>query len=219
MDDRRCTLGLMMARPTVTSLADELGLPRDVRRLSNAKDGNAQLMGPVKAQVKAMLGDAWPEHYRAVVDEWSTVSVLPLFQLPAPTFLDYALPMAVIGDALHALPPYTGQGGNLALEDAADAADVLVDIVVHSKSRPDAVSALRSLEVKAAKRAAPIQTFGEKQRESLLRIVQTPNLEATFTPLMLFADPTKPPSFAARCGAAAINGMMALHRLDGFGMR
>eukprot|EP01095_Lingulamoeba_sp_RSL-Kostka_P003389 TRINITY_DN14375_c0_g1_i1.p1 TRINITY_DN14375_c0_g1~~TRINITY_DN14375_c0_g1_i1.p1 ORF type:complete len:471 (+),score=154.61 TRINITY_DN14375_c0_g1_i1:48-1460(+) len=62
----------------------------------------------------------------------------------------------LIGDSLHALPPWSGAGGNLAIEDAGDVFDIIDDHVKKAKTRDDLYKSLKdSISSKMLKRSIP----------------------------------------------------------------
>ena len=107
------------------SLARELGLSREVRGLVTER----KAVKRVRAAILEELSE-WPDDYRAIADAISGFRVLPLFMHPSDTETERlpedGLPLLCIGDALHALPPWSGTSGNFALRDASDAATALL---------------------------------------------------------------------------------------------
>lgn len=78
-----------------------------------------------------LAAESWEEDYRAASQAIDYVRVLPIFMHPsaAETVVVAGtedLPVLCIGDALHALPPWSGKSGNFALADAADCASAFI---------------------------------------------------------------------------------------------
>ncbi len=87
----------------------------------------------VKAFTKQQLS-SFPEQYQNLFDAIEGAWVLPMRMHPfceetlALTTPDSeGLPFLCIGDALHALPPWSGMSGNFALRDAADLSTSLIE--------------------------------------------------------------------------------------------
>lgn len=89
------------------------------------------LLADNKESLKARLrrnAEAWPGVVRSALESISdeTMNVWPFYMLPA--LERWASPkgrVLVLGDAAHAIPPTTGQGASMALEDAASLALIL----------------------------------------------------------------------------------------------
>ncbi|KAF9878902.1 kynurenine 3-monooxygenase [Colletotrichum karsti] len=96
-----------------------------------AAAGRREALLADKEGLKARLRrneEAWPGIVRSALEgiEDETMNVWPFYMLPA--LERWASPggrVVVLGDAAHAIPPTTGQGGSMALEDAASLALVL----------------------------------------------------------------------------------------------
>jgi len=154
------------------SLARELGLSREVRGLIT--EGKA--VKRVRAALLEELSD-WPDDYRKIADAISGFRVLPVFMHPSDTetgrLPEDGLPLLCIGDALHALPPWSGTSGNFALRDASDAATALLRLAragAHLPPSPVPESA-----------ALPVKEDGEKVENPDIGIVPTLRaLEASF---------------------------------------
>eukprot|EP00041_Stephanoeca_diplocostata_P023870 m.595106 g.595106 ORF g.595106 m.595106 type:complete len:474 (+) comp22399_c1_seq36:115-1536(+) len=143
--DRRTSVYYMTPSPNPRSLADALGLPHTTKFLSDNES-----LRKAKTWMHHELGDSWPPEYHECVDAMTAVATRPLVKHPAdPVFRNdpsdalHALPLVVIGDALHTVPPYTGAGGNLAMNDAID----VCDLVTTQAKDGISIAAMRALEV------------------------------------------------------------------------
>ena len=118
-------------------------------------------------KVKEWLHDELVFHnfskdYFSVINNIDAISIRPLMQHPQnPNFKeDMDLPLILIGDSIHAMPIYTGSGGNLALADASD----LADYIIQNNGFFD-IKELRNLEKRFIKRAIPIMTRGNSRKD------------------------------------------------------
>ena len=86
----------------------------------------------VRAHIQSNL-KAWPPMYAQACEAIEAVRILPLFMHPFAKDTEAKagtedLPVMMIGDALHALPPWSGMSGNYALSDASDLATALMAV-------------------------------------------------------------------------------------------
>jgi len=213
-EDRRATIGIMFQRDHIGDLADELGLARHSRVLTDAEPHELRR---VQGWIKEQLSDQWRDLHK-VVDSSVSLSVRPILCFPfAPTLRHGNLPLVCIGDALHALPSYTGSSGNLALVDAAALATALCEFLSEQDlDRTHLLEVLRSQEQSMIERARPVGEQEKSARELVLRILQTPHyLEECSTYKLFRGDGWTMWSAAAFALYSVIH---ILHRLDGFGM-
>jgi len=89
----------------------------------------------VKEGKRRLAHNDWPQKYRDMFDCVEGVRVLPIYMHPTKDVVEQEivegsddLPFIGIGDALHALSPWSGMSGNYALMDAADLATALLDL-------------------------------------------------------------------------------------------
>lgn len=146
-DDKRCTFTWMhhtemkneatgivpgagiQRQPQSQSLSAELGL--DSKRTWFSPKHDPVGFEKIKAFIKGDMGREWDSMYHQTVDSLSSIAIRPQFMLPtdpttASSSASASAPLICIGDALHAVPAYTGKGGNTALADAADLATSLL---------------------------------------------------------------------------------------------
>ncbi|KAF6831363.1 kynurenine 3-monooxygenase [Colletotrichum plurivorum] len=99
--------------------------------LDEAQAGRREGLLADKEGLKAVLRrneEAWPDVVRSALEgiRDETLNVWPFYMLPAlERWASPAGRVVVLGDAAHAIPPTTGQGASMALEDAASLALVL----------------------------------------------------------------------------------------------
>ena len=92
----------------------------------------------------------YPPDFVSAVEQSNSMALRPLLQHPGDVVFreDDDLPLILVGDSLHAMPPYSGSGGNFALADAMELADFLE---THN-TREYPISELRELEKKMLQR-------------------------------------------------------------------
>ncbi|KAF6805601.1 kynurenine 3-monooxygenase [Colletotrichum sojae] len=99
--------------------------------LDEAQAGRREGLLADKEGLKARLRkneEAWPDVVRSALEgiRDETLNVWPFYMLPAlERWASPAGKVVVLGDAAHAIPPTTGQGASMALEDAASLALIL----------------------------------------------------------------------------------------------
>lgn len=110
--------------------------------------------------IKSEMDELWSEEYRDALDSLDKITVRPFFMHPAnPNFIEDDLPLICIGDALHALPPWTGMGGNLAMHDTLD----LYALITGDEGIT--IRGLRDLEQGMCKRAAAQVKEAEERKK------------------------------------------------------
>merc|ERR1712232_198754 len=107
---------------------------------------------------------SYPPDYLSAVEASESIALRPLLQHPHDvTFREDDLPLILVGDSLHAMPPYSGSGGNFALEDAVELADYL-------KSHQNRVDTkeLRNLEKKFLSRTVGTLKRSNQTRDAII---------------------------------------------------
>ena len=99
---------------------------------------NPEQLEAVKRYYKQSLAHPdWPQCYRELFDAIEAVRLLPVFMHPMSEVVlgengvvqgSDSLCFVGVGDALHALPPWSGTSGNFALQDSADLATALLEL-------------------------------------------------------------------------------------------
>lgn len=116
-----------------TALVALVGLS-GVHRVSS----NPEQLEAVKRYYKQSLAHPnWPQCYRELFDEIEAVRLVPVSMHPMSELVlgehgivdgSDSLCFVGIGDALHALPPWSGTSGNFAMQDSADLATALLEL-------------------------------------------------------------------------------------------
>lgn len=86
----------------------------------------------------------------------------PQYYMPLDQTWEACSNITVIGDAAHVMPPYAGEGVNMAMKDALELSDCLT-----SDSYPDVRSAIANYELNMRKRASDAARMTLEQTESL----------------------------------------------------
>jgi len=123
--------------PRAQTLSAELGL--DPARTFFSTDHDPEGFATVKQFIKGEMGAKWDPMYHRCVDALSSIAIRQQHMLPAAprsTAAATSLPVVCIGDALHAVPAYTGKGGNTALADSADIATSLLAYAAATVAAP-----------------------------------------------------------------------------------
>jgi len=130
-EDKMCTYGMNKITKNPEDIFEEIGL-KDVHGISSKKEH----LDKVKKYIANELSHGlWQKQsmYRDAFDKIDAVRILPIFMHPFGVKTKKAalpgtedLPLIGIGDALHALPPWSGTSGNFALMDASDLATGLL---------------------------------------------------------------------------------------------
>ena len=232
--DRRATF---MVHPRTVdtrdshALAEALGLSREARGLVCDK---AALRRVRKVLAEELSHPGWPAEYRACAEAISGFRVLPIFMHPAASETEVlpedGLPLLCIGDALHALPPWSGTSGNFALRDASDAATELLELARTGAHRGGptgpggaVVAKLRQLEADFLARADGVGEW-DPVRERCLKVARcmtevwhrTPLEEFEFADFVTggkFADP-----WASTCIRWTLKFLTWLNSWDNFRM-
>ena len=115
------------------ALADLVGLSG----VHGASSTQEQLEAVKRYYKDSLSHPDWPQCYRELFNEIEAVRLLPVFMHPMAEVLlgehgvvdgSDSLCFVGVGDALHALPPWSGTSGNFAMQDSADLATALLDL-------------------------------------------------------------------------------------------
>lgn len=171
-EDKRTTLGSLVAREHIGDLSRELDLPPSSRFISDEDD--PEKLNRVKTFLKEEHRD-WPAEFHHCIDCIESVALRPLICFPSkPPFINDNLPLICIGDALHALPPYTGEGGNLALSDAGDLATYLETILQKKLEKtPAFLAGIRKVEQSFLDRTSSTNDAGKVTRDGIIWLWKT----------------------------------------------
>ena len=160
-EDKRTSMYYMIPLEEISYLSDKFNIQKkkifhkDKETIDNVKEW-------IKDELKI---HNFSKDYFSAVDNINAISIRPLMQHPQnPKFKDnYNLPLILIGDSLHAMPPYTGSGGNLALSDADELSDYII-----KNNLSFSIKDLRNLEMNFLKRAIPIMKQGNTTKNYLI---------------------------------------------------
>jgi hypothetical protein len=210
--DNRTSMYYTVARDGHTALSEELGVPRTTQLHVAGTDPHSRIAAWL-AEDLASCG--WAGETLAAAAVCDKLGVRPIFQHPAlprlrgsqdrhPDLAAQAeeitndheraadeqagrLPLVVLGDALHAVPPWTGSGGNLAIKDAAEIAAAVREFMLKSQAtaggegggasaggsptsdidRTALLTALRVKEREAAERAVEVVEQSENRTREM----------------------------------------------------
>jgi len=217
-DNSRTTLGMFINIDDPKGLVKELefegiwGLTNDPAALQRVRDyANKRLA-------------AFPKQYRAMYDDISgayvsQIKIHPSYEdamkLTVPGSDE--LPFASIGDALHALPPWSGMSGNYSLMDAADLATSLIAEQKNDWSTSSVAELLRGQEKDFMQRTDERRRGVDSSPDTKDYLSHTPIEEFDFIGRMT----NKP--FSWKDGmAVAIKGYLGfftfLNRFDNYGV-
>jgi 2-polyprenyl-6-methoxyphenol hydroxylase-like FAD-dependent oxidoreductase len=213
-EDHRAAFGLYLVRKGMTDLCEELGIPPSNRAISETD--RKETVEKIKLWVKKEMGDKWDPMYKQCVDRVTEVNIRPLFLFdPKVLPISSDLPFTCVGDALHALPPFTGSGGNLALCDAGELATFLVQYAL-GKEKRELVAGLRIVELKCFERAAKVAEWGESTRQAIIRTCNLKNISQSYSVAVMIKGEgwTK----LKRLFYLVVIFYMWLHKLGNYGM-
>jgi len=173
-EDKRCVCimrsTMIDTKSDPAAMTRALDLPKDAHGLITEPASLTKVREMFRAE---MSHEVWPEDHRMVADKISGFRVLPIFMTPFAAETEVVpedgMPLLNIGDALHALPPWSGSSGNFALRDASDTATALLEL---AKGDMEIVETLRRLEGEFLKRADGVGKGGMEVRHRCLHIAQ-----------------------------------------------
>ena len=155
----------MMTAEDPQTLVEELSF-EGIWGLTNDEDA----LQRVKDFTKKRLA-AFPPEYREMFDKisgayFSKVKMHPSHEVMTKSTVpgSEALPFVSIGDALHALPPWSGMSGNYSLQDASDLASALIALQGKGWSVQSIADCFRDLE----------KSFVERTEERRKQVARTP---------------------------------------------
>jgi hypothetical protein len=129
-DDTRAKVETFQLCERPGDICREVGIGRDVHLSHIYARDHPKVCARLKAKVKDRMGDAWPKIYHDMIDLLDPMQVVNLYQFPHDAKLrkhGRKFPILLIGDALHCMTALSGHGGNLALADAMDAAQYILN--------------------------------------------------------------------------------------------
>lgn len=97
-----------------------LRLPEDA-----AREWTTQAPDRIRAALLQVFA-GWAPAFMDLIESGDFIAVRPLYALPIGTSWQSRSGITLLGDAAHVMSPFSGEGVNLALADAADMADALI---------------------------------------------------------------------------------------------
>jgi len=221
-EDRRTEFALRVHTDNPGDIVDQLDIGR-FHGVTFEKEKVAKLKNFLMDQLG---NDGWSQIYRDAVAAMDGGCVLPIFMHPAKKDLkeqpgSYDIPLLSIGDALHALPPWSGSSGNIALADASDTATMLLEYAKGDRSKADLVSKLREQEGKLLTRAdGPLRDRCLRAAKNNMRIEKSvPISEYDF--VMYVAPPNHDGSTSSYSFFLSLflNALTFLNSFEGYGLK
>jgi len=213
--DRRAKMQSWFMRERRGQLGEELALGR-VPFSKISRHEHPEAHARVLQLVKDHMGDRWPRMYHELVDALEPVQVWDLHQFPSDAALrgDRTLPLVLVGDALHAMSPTSGSGGNLACKDADDLATYILE--TRPKGSAALVDGLVPLMQGLLTRMEPNQRKGEWNADRFRNVLRNTR------PVLEYYNRWTPFEGAERVfGSLAwliLRPMQWVHQLEGFGL-
>jgi len=222
--DTRAKASMYFLRESSGQLGEELELGRDVPRSDISKEKYPEAHAKVIRLMKSRIGSLedgtskWPKMYHDLIDSIDPVQLFDLHQFPFDAKIrdDHELPLVCIGDALHAMSPTSGSGGNLACKDANELATYLIEA---SATNPDGlVGGLVKLQEGFLQRMEEKQKLGEwnaeRKKSVLLRKEAVDKYYNNTTPWEGVDD-------VFGWGTSFVMGRLFywIHKMEGFGLK
>ncbi|QDZ19035.1 hypothetical protein HOP50_02g15440 [Chloropicon primus] len=178
-----------------------------------------------KFLAKKFSHGAWDQAHLGLFASIKGVRFLPIFMHPLAEVAranvvpgSDSLPLVGIGDALHALPPWSGTSGNFALSDASDLATALLE--EQKKASWSIASTLRAKENEFLDRAdGPRQRCIDSNKYTVEHSATTPIADFDFISSHILGGKKWYQSVEGFFVTAFIRGLTALNWWDNYGLR
>ena len=163
--DQMVNINIFAHAEQPNQVAKELGC-EGIHGITRDKDIVKRVIDDAKSRLS---NENWPQKYRNMFDSVEGIRILPVHMHPTEEVTmnnvvpgSDDLPFIGIGDALHALPPWSGMSGNYALVDAADLASaLLIEQQQKSSWTPNSIATmLRGQEKKFLQRTEDRRELG-----------------------------------------------------------
>lgn len=132
-----------------------------------------------KAQVRTWFQQTFPEwdpSWLELIDNAAThFMIRPQYYMPLDQYWEALPNLTLLGDAAHLMPPYAGEGVNMAMLDALELSDALT-----SEAFPDTRAAIAHYETQMRARAAETTAMTLSQTASLHSATAIPDMLAMF---------------------------------------
>jgi len=217
-EDKMANISVRAVTKGPGDVAAKLGLEQVHGFTKNKED-----LAKVKSFYMEWLGHPeWPQVYKDAFKTIDGLRILPIFMHPLAEQVKKEtlegtddIPLIGIGDALHALPPWSGMSGNYALADAADLATALLNWI-EEKDSSSLPAVLRTAETKFLDRA-------ETPRQRCIAVAKFQNEHAKHTKFEDFNFMThfsggKSVNLEYVCTAAFFKAMTWLNWWDNYGI-
>eukprot|EP00212_Chloropicon_laureae_P007752 CAMPEP_0197500292 /NCGR_PEP_ID=MMETSP1311-20131121/61443_1 /TAXON_ID=464262 /ORGANISM="Genus nov. species nov., Strain RCC856" /LENGTH=531 /DNA_ID=CAMNT_0043046045 /DNA_START=70 /DNA_END=1666 /DNA_ORIENTATION=+ len=182
--------------------------------------------------VQRLSHEDWPEMYRDAFRAAESIRVLPVFMHPmAEVAYAHAVPdsedlsVIGIGDALHALPPWSGTSGNYALTDATELATALLKLREGTEgtcTQEQIAAVLREQEAAFLKRADGPRERCMQVRKISERVAKEMNLrDFSWEDLFLGTEAKERSWFDLKSlfVIGFVRGITFLNRLENYGIQ
>lgn len=219
-EDQMTNLSLRLGAKDFHELSRAVGL-EGVHGISHEKIHVAKVKEFI---AKKLSHSAWDQAHLGMFDSVNGVRFLPVFMHPLAEVArahvvpgSDSIPLMGIGDALHALPPWSGTSGNFALSDASDLATALLE--EQKKTSWSIASTLRAKENEFLDRAdGPRQRCIDSNKYDLEHSATTPIADFDFISTHVLGGTKWYQSVEGFFITAFIRGLTALNWWDNYGI-
>lgn len=215
-EDHRAQFGFIVHREGPGDLCQELGVTPSGRPISETEQKDT--VEQIKVWMRQEMGDRWDQMYVDSLEAVTNINIRPLYMFDTKVLPDAksTLPFVCVGDSLHALPPFTASGGNLALEDAGEFATFLVNYAL-GREKAGLLPGIRAIELKCFDRAAKVADGkGQRIQASVVRNLKAQNVCKTFSLAVMLKGENW--TCLKRVAYTILPLFMCIHSLSDYGM-